>query len=99
MTVSYSGETNVLGVSVSYDFTNSDLYAHIFKDASEQVFFKSTEAATIWWTGETSYAFTAGDISQVSSSYSGAGTSQIGVVVRQGSNFEFSVVPEICGYF
>jgi cellulose synthase/poly-beta-1,6-N-acetylglucosamine synthase-like glycosyltransferase/transposase-like protein len=94
LTSPWTSETNVLGVSISYDSANSDLYAHIIKDATEQVYFKSTDAATISWSSETSYGFTAGDINNISSSYSGSGTSEIGVTLRQGTNYEFAPVPE-----
>jgi cellulose synthase/poly-beta-1,6-N-acetylglucosamine synthase-like glycosyltransferase/transposase-like protein len=94
----WTSETNVLGVALTYDSSNSDLYAHIVKDASEQAYFKGTDAGTISWSSETSYGFTTGDISNISAPMSGAGTSEIGVVLRQNSNFEFAPLPESWQY-
>jgi hypothetical protein len=89
-----SGETNLTSVTLTYDSTNSDLYAMVIMDTSEQAYFKSTDTSAISWTGEISVGFTAGDLGNISSPQEGAGTSQIGVVVRQGTNYEFSVIPE-----
>lgn len=90
----WTGQTNVTSVSLSLDTTNNRLYAHVIKDTSEQAYFKDTAKATISCGAETSYGFTAGDLGHISAPESGAGTSQIGVVLRQGVNFEFAVVPE-----
>ena len=94
LTAPYTGGTNVLSVSLSYDSTNDDLYAHIIKDSTEQAYFKSTDASGISWSAQTSYGFTAGDLNNISAPMTGAGITQIGVVLRQGSNYEFSAVPE-----
>ena len=93
-TAPFSGETNLTSVSITYDSTNSELYAHVIKDTSEQAYFKSTDAATISWGTETSYVFTAGDLGHISAPMTGTGTTDIGVVLRQGANFEFATVPE-----
>ncbi len=90
----WTGQTNVTSVSLTYDSTNADLYAHIIKDTTEQAYSSSTDADVISWGSETSYAFTAGDLGHISANQSGAGTSELGVVLRQGSNFEFATVPE-----
>lgn len=94
LTAPWSSQTNVTSVSLSLDTTNSLLYAHIIKDTSEQAYFNSTDKTTISWGVEYSYGFTAGDLGHISSPMTGAGPTQIGVVLRQGSNFEFSAVPE-----
>ena len=90
----WTSQTNITSVSLSYDSANSDLYAHVIKDSTEQAYFKSTDATTISWGTESSYGFTAGDLGHISASEKGAGPDQIGVVLRQGTNFEFAVVPE-----
>ncbi len=93
----WSGLTNLTSVSISYDSANSDLYAHAVygTDAgTEQAYWKMSDATTISWGTENSYGFTAGDLAELSSPLSGAGTAQIGVVARQGSNFEFAPIPE-----
>ncbi|MBI2327808.1 glycosyltransferase family 2 protein, partial [Candidatus Curtissbacteria bacterium] len=94
LTAPWTGQTNVTSVSLSLDTTNNALYANILKDTSEQAYFKSTDKSTISWSAETSYAFTAGDLGHISTPEKGAGTTQIGAVLRQGANFEFAVVPE-----
>jgi hypothetical protein len=94
LTVPWSSQTNVTSVSITYDSTNTRLYAHIIKDTSEQAYFRDTDKTTISWGTEYSYGFTAGDLGHISSNMTGAGATQIGVVLRQGSNFEFAVVPE-----
>ncbi len=66
----------------------------MIQDSSDQAYFKSTDATIISWGSQTSYDFTAGTINQISSPERGAGTSQVGVVVNQGSNFEFAPLPE-----
>jgi len=90
LTAPWTGETNLTSVSITYDSANTNLYSHVIKDASDQAYWKSTDAATISWSSETSYGFTAGDLGQISSTLNASGPSQIGVVVRQGSNFEFN---------
>lgn len=86
-----SGLTNLTSVSLTYDSTNSDLYAFAIKDTSEQAYYISTDATTISWGSEASLAFTAGDLGHISSPETGAGTSQIAVSLRQGSNYEFAL--------
>jgi len=90
-----SGETNLTSVTLTYDSTNTDLYAMVIMDTSEQAYFKNTDTSSISWTGETSFGFTPGDMGHISSPQEGAGISQIGVTLRQGTNYEFAiVVPE-----
>jgi len=86
----WTGQTNITSVSIAYDSTNSDLYAVVVKDTSEQAYQKLSDATTISWGAESSYNFTAGDLGNVSLPLSGAGLNQLGIVLRQGSNFEFS---------
>jgi hypothetical protein len=93
----FSGETTLETVSITYDSTNSDLYAHAIKDATNQAYWKMSDAATISWGAENSYAFTAGDLTHISAPEVGAGTSAIGVVLRRAAapdNYEFAPVPE-----
>ncbi|MEA1878726.1 MAG: hypothetical protein U9N86_17930, partial [Bacteroidota bacterium] len=89
----FSSDTNVLGVSVAYDFTNDDVTAMIIADASEQAYFRGSDASTISWTTEYSFAFTAGDLDNISSPPR-TPVAGLAVVLRQGSNFEFATVPE-----
>lgn len=84
-------------VSLTLDTTNNRLYAHALKvpnGGSEQAYFRDTDKSTISWDTETSYGFTAGDLGHISAPQTAAGETQIGVVVRQGANFEFATVPE-----
>ncbi|MBP9745422.1 MAG: hypothetical protein KBD41_08540 [Saprospiraceae bacterium] len=90
----WTGETEVEAVSLTYDSTNSDLYAHVIMDSSDQAYFKSTDATSISWGTEYSYNFTAGDLGQISATETAAGFAQIGISLRQGSNYEFSTLPE-----
>ena len=94
----WTGQTNVSDVSITYDSSNSDLYAHIIKDTDEKAYWKSTDATTILWGGENDYGWsgTGDHLDYISSPQSGAGQSQIGVALREGSasNYEFSAVPE-----
>lgn len=92
-TAPWSGQTNLTSVSLTYDSTNSQLVANVIKDSSEQAYYKTTPTASISWSSETSWAFTAGDLGHISSSRTAAGTGNVGVVLRQGSNFEFSKLP------
>lgn len=94
LTDPWTGQTAVESVSLTYDSTNSDLFAHIIKDTSDQAYFKSSDASTISWSDEYSYAFTAGDLNDISAPETSAGTTGIGVVLRQGTNFEFATLPE-----
>jgi len=94
LTAPWTGQTNVLGVSLTYDSTNNRLYGHIIKDATEQAYFEDTDADTISWGTEFDYGFTTGDLNNISAPMSGAGSTEIAVVLRQNSNFEFSAVPE-----
>ena len=93
-TAPFTGATNLTSASLTYDSTNSDLYAMVIKDASEQAYWNSTDAASISWTGSTSFGFTAGDLGHISSPMTGAGTGQMAVVLRQDVNFEFATIPE-----
>jgi hypothetical protein len=88
----WTSETAVETVSLTYDSSNDDLYSHIIKDTSDQAYWKSTDATTISWGGETSYGFTAGDLAHISAPETAAGAT-----LRRNSsanNFEFAVVPE-----
>ena len=85
----WSSETNVTAVSITYDSVNSDLVAHIIKGATEQAYFKTTDATTVSWSADTSYGFRPGDLGHISSPMTTAGFSQLGVILRQGTNLEF----------
>lgn len=87
-----SGETNVTSVSLTYNSSNNSLIANIIKDASEQAYYKISDASTISWGSETAYEFTAGDLDNISSPETAAGTSVMGVLLRQGSNVEFDLL-------
>ncbi|HEY4510051.1 MAG TPA: hypothetical protein VJC15_03645, partial [Candidatus Paceibacterota bacterium] len=90
LTSPWTGQTNLTSVSLTYDSTNSDLYAFAIHDTSEQAYWESTDATTISWSGETSFAFTAGDLGHISSPETAAGGSQIASTLRQGTNYEFA---------
>lgn len=92
LTAPWTSETNVLSVSLTYDSTNSDLIANIIKDASEQAYYKISDATTISWGSETAYEFTAGDLDNISSPETAAGTGLMGVLLRQGTNIEFDLL-------
>ena len=66
----------------------------MIKDTSEQAYFRDTDKTTISWGSEYSYGFKAGDLGHISAPMTAAGSAQVGVVLRQGSNFEFATVPE-----
>lgn len=90
-TAPWTGQTNLTQVSITYDSGNDDLYASVVKDASEQAYWKSTDAGSISWSGETSFGYTAGDLGQLSMplSVTSAILAQTSVL-RQGSNYEYS---------
>jgi hypothetical protein len=92
LTAPFTSETNVLSASLSYDSTNTDLYAAIIKDSLEQAYFKSTDSTTISWSGETSLGFTIGDLDNISTPLASAGSAGLGAVLRQGSNLEFRLL-------
>ena len=97
LTAPFSGATNLTSATISYDSANSDLYAMVIQDTSEQAYWNSTDAGSISWTGGTtgtSFGFTAGDLGHISAPMTGTGTTDIGVVLRQDTNLEFSAVPE-----
>lgn len=90
----WTGETNLTSVSLTYDSTNSDLIASALMDSSEQAYFRTYDLGTSGWDTESSYGFTPGNLGHISAPYTVAGLTQMGVVVRQGTNFEFSTLPE-----
>lgn len=92
----WTGQTNVSSVSLTYDSTNTDLYAMVIKDTDEKAYWKSTDTATISWGAENDFGWsgTGDHLGHISSPQSGAGISQIGAVLRETANFEFSAVPE-----
>ena len=98
----WTGQTNVSAVSITYDSTNSDLYAMVIKDTDEKAYWKFSDATTIAWQGENDFGWsgTGDHLDYLSSPQSGAGINQIGAVLRDGSdsNYEFSAVPEYSLY-
>lgn len=92
LTAPWTSVTNALSVSISYDSTNNKLYAHIIKDTTEQGYYKTSDATTISWSSETSYAFSGGDLDNISSPLTGAGPTAIGVSLREAtaSDYEFA---------
>src|SRR4030042_3909321 len=86
LTDPWTSQTNLTSVSLTYDSTNSDLYAYAIKDTSEQAYFKSTDASTISWSEESSYGFTAGDLGHISAPMTAIGTSLIEVVCDTGTS-------------
>ena len=90
----WTGETNLTGVSLTYDSSNTDLIASAMTDSSEQAYFRITDVGSISWGTEYSYGYTAGSMGHISAPLSVAGYSQMGVVVRQGTNYEFATLPE-----
>ncbi len=89
-TAPWTSETNIIDASLTV--TNEGmLFAHIIKDATEQVYYKASQANInddTAWNAETSLGFSTGDLSQLSSVFNETSTDMIGVVVRQGSNLE-----------
>jgi hypothetical protein len=83
----WTGQTNLTSATLMYETDATDLVASVIKDSSEQAYYKTSDVATISWSGETSWAFTAGDLGHISSEYSGL---YAAVVLRQGTNFEFA---------
>ena len=92
----WTSQTNITSATITYDSSNSDLYASVIKDTNEKAYLKSTDATTIFWGSESDWGWSgsADHLGQISGPLSGAGSSQIGVVLREGTNFEFAVVPE-----
>ena len=88
--------SNLETVSITYDSSNSDLYAHAITDATNQAYWNKSDAASIAWDGQVSYGWTAADMTQLSAPEVGAGTTAVGVVVRLTgtSNYEFAPIPE-----
>lgn len=96
-TAPWSSQTNVSSVSLSYDSSGANLFAFIIKDTNEEAYWKSTSAASISWGSETDIGWsTTGDtLGHISSPLKGSGGVQIGAVVRESTDFEFSgEVPE-----
>lgn len=92
-TAPWTSETNVLSVSLTYDSTNTDLIANIIKDASEQAYYSIADNVTTpSWATAVAYEFTAGDLDNLSSPETAAGTAQMGVLLRQGTNIEFDLL-------
>ncbi len=92
LTAPWTSVTNAISVSISYDSTNSDLIAHIIKDTTEQAYYKTSDATSISWGSETSYAFSGGDLDNISSPMTGAGPVAIGAALREAtaSDYEFA---------
>ena len=93
----WTGLTNLSSVSLSYESSETKLYAHTVygtDTGTEQAYWRNSPAGSISWSAETSYGFTPGDIAEISSPLTGAAPDQIAVVARQGGNFEFAPVPE-----
>ncbi|MDP2632263.1 MAG: hypothetical protein Q8P25_00880 [Candidatus Curtissbacteria bacterium] len=86
-------DSSVPGV---YCLSASDCKVAYFDGTDGDITFADCNSAAclLGWGASTSYAFTAGDLGHISSTMTGYGTSQIGVVLRQGTNFEFAPVPE-----
>jgi hypothetical protein len=92
----WTGETTLETVAITYDSSNLDLYAHSIQDATNQAYWKLSDAASISWGAETSYGWTAADMTHLSAPEVGAGTTAVGVVVRLTgtSNYAFAPLPE-----
>ncbi len=92
----WTGQTNVSSVTLTLDTTNNDLYASIIKDTDEKAYWKSSPKSSISWGSENDWGWsgTGDHLGHISAPEKGAGTSQIGVVLRETNNFEFAVVPE-----
>lgn len=93
----WGGESTVTSVSLTYDSTNTNLIANIVKDATnQQAYYSVSSAATISWGTSTAYdGFTAGAMDNLSTPETAAGTSQMGALVRLGSNMEFDLYAPI----
>jgi murein DD-endopeptidase MepM/ murein hydrolase activator NlpD len=91
LTAPWTSETNITSISLTYDSTNTDLIANIIKDASEQAYYSVSDATSISWGTSTAYEFTAGDLDNISSPETAAGTSLMGVLLRQAANIEFDL--------
>lgn len=89
LTTPFTGATNLSSVSLTYNSGTNELTAVAIKDTTEQVYSKSTNASSISWSSEVAFGFTAGDIGHISTPQAISQETQFGVVVRQGSNFEF----------
>jgi len=92
LTAPWASQTNVISLSLTYDSANSDLIASIIKDASEKAYFSSTDATTIAWNSATAYDFTEGDLDNISTPASTSGTTNMGALLRQGTNIEFDLL-------
>ncbi len=92
LTAPWTTETNVTSLSLTYDSTNSDLIASIIMDTSELAYYITSDATTISWSGETAYDFTAGDLDNLSTPETVAGNTNMGALLRQGSNLEFDLL-------
>lgn len=90
LTSPWTGQTEVESITLTYDNANADLYASIIKDSSDQAYYKFTDSTSISWSSEYSYNFTAGDLAHISAPAQALGPSQVGVLLRQGSNLEFA---------
>ena len=89
----FTSKSNVLGVSLAYNSTDDDINASIICDATEQAYFRGSDAGTISWDTEYSYGFTTGDLDNISSPPR-TPSAGLAVVLRQGLDFKFAVIPE-----
>jgi hypothetical protein len=92
----FTSKTNLISVSLTWDTTNLYLYASGIMDNSEQAYWSRTASDIIPLSWETtySYGFTAGDLGHISAPMTVTADTQVGVVLRQGANFEFATIPE-----
>jgi len=86
----------VTSVSLSLDTTNSKLYAHVIKETNEKAYFESSDKTAISWGSETDYGWSGSGnhLGHINSPITGAGDTQIAVVLRETNNYEFATVPE-----
>jgi hypothetical protein len=97
LTAPFTSATNLISASLTYDSTNSDLYASVIKDSSELAYWKSSDAGTISWGSETDFGFTpAGDLDNISTPHTAAGVCDVAAVLRQSSNLEFNYADSSC---
>ncbi|MFA5069661.1 MAG: glycosyltransferase [Patescibacteria group bacterium] len=89
----FADQTNLLGATISYDFTNAVIMVATTHDASEQGYFVTSSDGGSSWSGEYSFGFSAGDLSNISSP-ARTPAAGLAVVIRQTANFEYAKVPE-----
>lgn len=97
LTAPYTSETNLTGVSLTYDIVNSRIYAHAIKDTNQQAYFRDTDKTTISWGTKWPYYWALDAKSGLSSPIDAQGTSMIAVVLQRAAstgNFEFATLPE-----